>query len=615
MKKAFTLLSVLIMAAMVLGACTTPPAATVAPTAAEPAPAEPTAEEAAPAEPTAEEAAPAEPTAEPAPAEPAEVVNSMGTVLPADAAPIEKQVMVGQGEFGPWEHWADGWYGCKTPVLYATVEQLLTIGVDNELIPIQAESWEANEDATVWTFHIRPGLQWSDGAPITAHDWVYTFQYVVNPEAGFDFLWYFAQIKNLNEVNAGTTPVEDLGVKATDDLTLVFELNSSAPYWPSLMASAFVLPKQAVEKCGAKVWSTDPACYVASGPFTMTRYERDRVIVMELNPNYKGNAKPLINKIVYTYASATAANTNQGWTLYQNNEVPGLDLAGQPQNVKDEIINNADYADQLMTGLAQKMTYITFDTTKPPFDNPKVREAFALALDRETICDKVLNGTCKADYSFLPVNFPGYSEDMKAIQPFDPEKAKAALAEAGYPDGQGFPAITYFVRQDDPVAPEAVVAMWQDVLGVTLTIEQFERGTFMQKMAAGNFQIYQLAYGADFPDPDNFLGLWISSAKRHSWSDPKYDELLQASRVETDPAKRTEYLHEAEKLLLTQFATIPLSTPVNMRLEKPWYMNDTKEASRAGKNTSLYEAQWFQNIYFTKDVPEIWPPVDPEFLK
>lgn len=614
MKKRVTILSLLVLVAMVLGACTPAATVTVAPTAAaggEPTQApEPTAEQAAEPAPTTEAAA--EPTAPP---ESAKVVNSMGIELPADAAPIKQQVMVSQGEFGPWEHWADGWYGCKTPVLYAAMEQLLTIGVNNELIAIQAESWEANEDATEWTFHIRPGLEWSDGAPLNANDWVYTFQYIVNPEAGFDFGWFFAQIKNYNEITAGTAEIEDLGVSAPDDQTLVFSLNSSAPYWPALVASAFVLPKQAVEKCGAKVWSTDPACFVASGPFTLTRYERDRVLVLELNKNYKGNAKPLLNKIVHTYASATASSTNQGWTLYQNDEVAGLDMGGQPQNIKEQVLNDPAYADQLMMGLASKTTYITFDTSKPPFDDPKVREAFALAIDRETICDKVLMGTCKANYSFLPVNFPGFTEDMKAIQPYDPEKAKALMAEAGYPDGQGFPSITYYVRQDDLVAPEAIVGMWQENLGVSLTIEQFERGTFMQKMAAGNFQIYQLAYNADFPDPDNFLGLWISAAQRHTWNDPKYDELLNASRVETDPAKRTELINEAEKILLTQFGAIPLSTPVNMRLEKSWWMNDTKEASREGKNTSLYEAQWFQNIYLTKDAPATWPPVDPEFLK
>lgn len=603
MKKAFQLVTIFVVLSLLLAGCASP-TPTTAPAKATTAPEADTA----PAEEAPEEAA-AAPTEVPA----EKVVNSLGIELPADAAPIEKQVDVSSGEFGPWEHWADGWYGCKTPVLYATQEQLLTIGVDNELIAIEAESWEANSDATEWTFHIREGLQWSDGTPITANDWVYTFQYITNAETGFDFLWYFDQIKNINEVNAGTMAPEELGVKAPDEQTLVFEMKSSTPYWPALVASAFVLPKQAVEKCGAKVWSTDPSCYVASGPYTMTRYERDKVIVMELNQNYKGNANPLINKIVYTYASATGSN--QGFAPYQNNEIASVNLSLLPQNVIQEIVNDPQYKDQLMTGLAQKTTYITFDTTKPPFDNPLVREAFAISIDRDTICDKVLNGTCKSNHYFLPLNFPGYSDTLKSIQAYNPDRAKELMAEAGYPEGKGFPQLTYSVRQDDPVAPEAIVAMWQETLGVTVNIETFERGTFMQKMAGRQFAIYQLAYGADFPDPDNFLGLWISSANRHEWTSAKYDELLLASRIETDTAKRQAIITDAEKLLLSEFAVIPLSTPVNMNLEKTWYMNDNKEYSRQGKNTSLYEAKWFQNFFFTLDTPDNWPPVDPEFLK
>lgn len=602
MKKAFQLVTILVMLSVLLAACTSPTPTT--------APAEATK---APEATTVPNEAAKEATKAPVEASAAEVVNSLGIKLPADAAPIEKQVETSSGEFGPWEHWADGWYGCKTPVLYATQEQLLTIGVDNQLIPIEAESWEANADATEWTFHMRKGLQWSDGKPITAKDWVYTFQYITNAESGFDFLWYFDQIKNINDVNAGKMKPEELGVKAPDDNTLVFEMKSSTPYWPALVASAFVLPKQAVDKCGAKVWSTDPSCYVASGPYIMTRYERDKVIVMELNKNYKGNAKPLINKIVYTYTSLTGSN--QGLTPYQNDEVDTINLKALPQNVIDEVVKDTQYKDQLMTGLAQKTTYITFDTTKKPFSDPKVREAFAISIDRDTICDKVLNGTCKADYTFLPLNFPGYTESLKSIQAYNPDKAKQLMSEAGYPDGKGFPQLTYYVRQDDAVAPEAIAAMWQETLGVTVNIETYERGTFMQKMAGRQFQLYQLAYGADFPDPDNFLGLWISSANRHEWKSDQYDKLLEASRVETDTAKRQTIITDAEKLLLSEFAVIPLTTPVNMSLEKTWYMNDIKDYSRQGKNTSLYGAKWYQNFYFTKDTPDKWPAVDPEFLK
>ncbi|MCL5996422.1 MAG: peptide ABC transporter substrate-binding protein [Chloroflexi bacterium] len=540
--------------------------------------------------------------------------NELGVPLPADAAPWEQQVDVTYGEFGPWEHWAEGIYGLGTSVNYYTQEPLLTISPNNELVPYMAEKWESNDDATVWTFYLRKGLQWSDGTPITAKDWVFTFQYQADPENGFDFNWYYDPIKGLADAAEKKIKPTEIGVSAKDDQTLVFEMKSPTPYWPSLVASAFPLPKQAIDKCGKRVWSIKPECFVASGPYILTKYERDRIIVLSLNKNYKGIAKPVVKHYVHKY---TPVKDVQGWALYEKDEITGVALGSAPANMQEEIRNDPKYTDQLYFSKGNYTGYIVMDPTKKPFDDARVRKAFALAMDRETLCKDVLKGGCEADYGLLPVGFPGdQSEALKPLTAYNPDEAKKLLSEAGYPDGQGFPELTFYVRSDSSHGAEAVVAMWQETLGVKLNIQSFDRTTFMQKMATHTFEIAQLGYGADYPDPINFLGLFLCATKRHDWCNQQYDELIDQSSKETDTAKRLQLMHDAEKILIEDVGVLPMLTTVSVTLNKPWLVSDALKDWKAGAPTAGFYCYFLlANQYYTKDTPKNWPPVDPQDLQ
>jgi ABC-type oligopeptide transport system substrate-binding subunit len=285
--------------------------------------------------------------------------------------------------------------------------------------------------------------------------------------------------------------------------------------------------------------------------------------------------------------------------------------------VQEEVKNDPKYKDQLIINPSSDIFYITFDVTKPPFNDIRVRQAFALALNRETICNDVLKGTCAANYSFLPVGFPGWQgEKMKSIQAYDAAKAKQLMADAGYPDGKGFPEMTFYIRGDTPVPGEAVVAMWQETLGVKLSIESFDRTNFMQKMLAHQFQIYQLAYGADFPDPVNLLSLWLCSTKRHEWCNANYDELITKSATQTDAAVRGQTLFDAEKILLEDFGVIPVYSQIAYTLYKPWFHTKIVDDKRAGaKAWPGYNFFHLANQYYTVDTPKNWPPVDASYLK
>jgi ABC-type oligopeptide transport system substrate-binding subunit len=560
----------------------------------------------------------AAPTAAPAEEKaPAATANELGVALPPDAAPWEQQVDVTYGEFGPWEHWAEGIYGLGigSAVNYYTQEGLVGLDSNNVLVPIQAESWEANADATVWTFHLRKGLQWSDGTPLTAQDWVYTFQYQADPENGFDFNWYYDPIKGLSDAVEKKIKPTEIGVSAKDDLTLVFEMKASTPYWPALVASAFPLPKQAIEKCGKRVWSIKPECAVSSGPYVLTKYERDRIAVVSLNKNYKGIARPVIRQYVHKYAPYKDV---QWWPLWEKDEIVQVGLETAPVSLQESIKNDPQYKDQLYFARSQGTQYIIMDPTRKPFDDARVRKAFAMAIDREAICRDVLKGTCLPDYGLLPVGFIGEQNDaLKPLQAYNPEEAKKLMAEAGYPDGQGFPEMTYYVRSDNPVAPEAIAAMWQETLGVKVNIQTFERTTFMQKMLARNFQLYQLAYYADYPDPANFLTLFLCATKRHEWCSAPFDEIMAKTATETDAAARMQLLHDAERLLIDDVGVVPLNTNLGYTLIKPWVTSKAHTAWRQGAPNGLGSYTYFllADKYYTKDAPAAWPPVDPQDLK
>jgi ABC-type oligopeptide transport system substrate-binding subunit len=391
-------------------------------------------------------------------------------------------------------------------------------------------------------------------------------------------------------------------------------MKAPTPYWPALVASAFPLPKQAVEKYGKRVWSIKPESFVASGPYILTKYERDRILVLSLNKNYKGIAKPIATHYVHRY---TPVKDIQGWALYEKDETTSAVLGSAPANLQDSIRNDPKYKDQLCYSKGSYTGYIALDATKKPFDDVRVRKAFALALDRETICNDVLKGSCVADYGLLPVGFPGDQSDaLKPLTAYNADEAKKLMTEAGYPNGQGFPELTYYVRSDSSQGSEAAVAMWQETLGVKLNIQSFDRSTFMQKMATHTFQICQLGYGMDYPDPINFLGLFTSSTKRHDWTNKQYDDLIDKSSKESDTTKRLDLLHEAEKILIEDIGVLPMLTTVSVTLTKPWFTSDALKAWKAGApNSGFYCYFLLANQYYTKDTPKNWPPVDPKDLE
>jgi ABC-type transport system substrate-binding protein len=568
-----------------------PPAAQ--PTAPPAAPAaEPTAAPAA-AEPTAAPAA-AEPTAAPA-AEPAAGGILNGVTLPADAAPPEYQVWVNYFDnTAPYTSnsfmesvYNNGGFGAINDLLG---ESLVRLNKDFQVQPAAALKWSSNSEGTVWTFELDPNLVWSDGTPLTADDYVATFRYAADPKHAWDFAWYYSapgEIKNWDAVVAGKMPLEELGVKADGPNKLIVETATPAPFLPAKIFYSSVLQKAALEKHGSGQYNSDPATSVSAGPFILKEWKKGERLVYEANPTYKGSNKPLIQKVI-----SIGAKPETMFAGYQAGEVDYLQ-GSQIQTADNEIIAaDPDLLAQVHPVAGDFRTdYIYFDCQNPPFNDVKVRQAFGHIVDRDTIIKTIITPSLGIPaYSFLMPGFPAAnSEGLKEIQSFDPAKAKSLLAEAGFPDGKGFPKLTLWLRNESQTRQamaQAIAATIKQELGIEVEVSNKDYKVYMDALNAKPTQIQfgMVSYGIDFLDPSNMLGVWLSTG-RHNWWNKEYDKMVNdAAALIGDDTKRTQMFQDAERLLVEEAPAVWIYHRTRADLIKPYVGGDFLKPNKAGSS-------------------------------
>jgi ABC-type oligopeptide transport system substrate-binding subunit len=559
--RTWSLMLLCLVFTMILAACGGAPAATpttapaaAAPTAA-PAAAEATAAPAA-AEPTAAPAA-AEPTAAPA-AEPAAGGILNGVTLPADAAPADQQVYVvhydNTADFTTIDFFESVYKrgGAITDILS---DPLVRLDKNFKTVPGAATKWEVDSTGLVWSFHLDPNLVWSDDTPVTADDYVATFQYGADPKHGWDFTWFFqGAIKNWTDVVAGKVPVDQLGVKAADAHTFQVTTEAPAPYLPAMMLYSNAMQKKALEAHGG-LYNSDLTTTVSSGPFILKDWIKGDRLIYEANPKYKGNNKPFIQKIVVIGAAPST-----DFAAYQAGEIdfvggPNLSpadneiIASDPELKKETHPQPNDF----------RTDYLFFDDQNPPFNDVKVRQAFSHVIDRDALIANIIKPSQGIPaYSFLMPGFPGSnSKELSSIQNYDPTAAKKLLAEAGFPDGKGFPKLTLWLRNEAPVrqsVAQAIAASIKQNLGIDVEVSNKEAKTFMDALnkKPTEVQFGMVSYGMDFLDPYNMLSVWLGGG-RHNWNNKQFDDLVKKGGSFTgDPAERTKIFQDAEKLLVTE---------------------------------------------------------------
>lgn len=445
-------------------------------------------------------------------------------------------------------------------------EGLTRIGKDGNIGAGTAEKWDISSDGFVWTFHIHKDAKWFDGKDVTANDFIYSWKRTVNPETAADYAYYVYFIKNGEKINAGEADIDTLGVKALDAKTLEVTLENPCPFFTEIVAFPALVPlREDIVSANKNKWALDPATYVGNGPYKLTSWEHDSKITFEKNENYwdkNSIVAPKIEWYLMNDQNAILSAFKNGQVVYAKN-IPTDELAAEKE------AGNLKILPLLGT------YYLDFVNNKPPFDNAKVRKAFSLTIDRNYIVEKVKKGGETPASGFIPYGIADVKQDPDfrttagdyiSTKAEDLDKniaeAKKLLAEAGYPDGNGLPKITFGVNSGaghEPVA-EALQQMWKKNLGVEVEILAQEWNVFQQSRKDGVYNINRNGWLGDYMDPSTFMDIFTTENGQNNakYSNPMYDELISAARKETNHEKRIQMFHDAEKLLIDDAAIAPL---------------------------------------------------------
>lgn len=441
---------------------------------------------------------------------------------------------------------------------------LLNVDKDNNIIAGAAEKWENSDDGLTWTFHLRKDLKWSDGSALTAKDFVYSWKRVADPATAAPYAaTVLGMVKGFDEAQKGN--VDALAVSAPDDLTFVVELSNPCPYFEKLAAFATLSPvnQATIEKNGDS-WATKAETYICNGPFYISEWVPSSYIVFTKNPNYRDAASIKLDSIKLLLME----DPNAAFAAYNTGEA--MMIKDVPTAEIPNLQGKADFHVDPDMGTY----YISLNDSKAPFDNAKVRQALSLAIDRDYVANTLMQGVYTPAYNFVGTGITdwdgsafmananggkGYiSTDTKA----NLEQAKKLLAEAGYPDGKGFPTITYSTNDAGyhKVVAQYLQQAWQQ-LGITLNVDTVEWASFTPMRRAGDYEISRNGWLYDYNDPSNMLDLLVSDNGNNDgkYNNPKYDELMDKAAAETDPQTRFGYLHQAEDLLMADAACIPVA--------------------------------------------------------
>ena len=450
-------------------------------------------------------------------------------------------------------------------MLLHAYECLLTVGQDGTLQPGQAESYDVSEDGLTWTFHLRDGLKWSDGSDLTANDFVYSWKRVCDPEVAAPYAeTVLGMVKGYDEAIDGN--LDALGVSAPDDSTLVVELANPCSYFGSLAAFATLSPVQeATIEANGEAWATAPETYVSNGPFYMTEWVPGSHITFSKNPYYWNADAIKLDRLKFVLME----DSNAAYSAYQTGEVLMI------KDVPTEEIPSLTGTDDFYVDPIIGTYYISLNLQNEVFQDVNVRKALSLAIDREYVASTLMQGTYTAAGNFMG---PGWMDtdgtefmsNANGGKPYidttnfeaDLEEAKQLLADAGYPDGEGFPTISYTTNDAGyhKVVAEYLQQAWAE-LGIDLQVNIVEWSSFTPMRRSGDFEVARNGWVGDYSDPSNMLELFYTTNGNNDgkFSNADFDAAIDTSRSTLDAAERSTALHTAEDILMDQAGCIPLA--------------------------------------------------------
>ena len=449
-------------------------------------------------------------------------------------------------------------------MLLHSFECLLVVDKDGQLAPGQAESWETSEDGLTWTFHLRDGLKWSDGTPLTANDFVYSWKRVCDPMTAAPYAeTVLGMVEGFDEAIGGD--LDALKVEATDDQTLVVTLSAPCSFFGSLAAFATLSPvQQATVEANGDQWAVSAETYVSNGPFYVSEWVPKSYILMSKNPNYWNADAVKLDGIKFNLIE----DANAAYSAYQTEEVLFIkdvpteeipSLTGQPDFYVDPIIGTY---------------YLSVNTQKEPFNDARVRKALSLAIDREYVANTLMQGTYSPASNFMGPGWvdtdgSAFIDNANGGKPYidtanheaNLEEAKKLLADAGYPDGAGL-SFTYSTNDAGyhRVVAEYLQQAWSE-LGIDVKVDIVEWASFTPMRRNGDYDASRNGWVGDYDDPSNMLDLLYSTNGNNDgkFSNPEYDAAMELSRTTLDAKERSDALHKAEDILMEEAGCIPVA--------------------------------------------------------
>ena len=458
--------------------------------------------------------------------------------------------------------------GAGTMILNA-FEGLMVLDENDQPVEGTAESMEVSEDGLVYTFKIREDAKWSDGEAVTADNFKYSWLRALNKETAAEYAYQLFYIKNAEKFYNGEATAEEVGINVIDEKTLEVTLETPTAYFPQLLAFTTYVPlREDIVSANPEGWATNPETYVSNGPFKLVRWDMKDQLVFEKNDNYWDADNVKLEKITYKLVTdeTTAYSELKAGNFDVVNSVPTNEIEpGKNDGLVKIFPKLGTYFFAINVGKQDSMS----ENVKNALSNKLVRQALALAIDRQEIIDNVGKADQVAAYSFVPLGITtSDGNEFSSKEYYDPsdmdgniEKAKELLKEAGYENGEGLPTIELMYNTEG--AHKDVCQIVQENLakiGVNVELTNQEWAVFLSTRQNGEYQIARHGWIGDYSDPMTFLDMWVTGGGNNDcgFSNSEYDSLIAEAKVETDTKKREELLRQAEDILMDEMPVIPV---------------------------------------------------------
>lgn len=448
-------------------------------------------------------------------------------------------------------------------VITNAFEGLVEMDEAGEPVPAVAESWKANDDYSEYVFNLRKDAKWSDGKPVTAHDFVYSWRRAANPETASEFAYFMYYLKNGEAVNYGEMPVEELGVVAVDDYTLKVTLEEPINYIYHIFAFPTYFPvREDVVTADPEKWSLEGSTYISNGPYVMKEWKQNESITLLKNEHYWAKDQVKLDQVDLTIIN----DSNTALVAYESGQIDGS-YSVPSTEIPRLLVENSEF--YLHPSLI--IEYLEFNSTAAPFDDIRVRQAFSYAINRQDITDKITLGGEKPAVGLVPFGIGLGGSDFREsggtygikVDASNLDEARALLAEAGYPNGEGLPEIVLNIRSGggNQRLGEALMEMWKENLGVdNVKLLPQEAKVHYADLSAGNFQFGVAGWMADYPHPMSFLDMWMTGSGYNNtqFNSIEFDELIKKAKVAHKTEESVKYLHQAEDIWMNEHVVAPL---------------------------------------------------------